>query len=50
MGLARELDAAIASGRAVDDAIVARLARAVLEFQRELTGPGSANTRPPPKS
>jgi len=48
--LARELDAAIASGRAVDDTIVARLARAVLEFQRELTGPGSAIPRPPPKS
>jgi len=50
LDLARELDAAIASGKGVDDAVVARLARAVLEFQRELTSPGSANTRPPPKS
>jgi hypothetical protein len=50
VGLARELDAAIASGKAVDDEIVARLARAVLEFQKDLTGPGSTIPRPPPKS
>jgi hypothetical protein len=49
VSLAREIDAAVAAGRAPDDAIVARLARAVLDFQRELFGSGSTMIRPSPK-
>lgn len=40
--LAREIDAAYAAGKDPDGAVVARLARAVLEFQSELSGTNGA--------
>jgi hypothetical protein len=51
VNLARELDAALARGSTVDGEIVSRLARAVLDFQKELSNPGSTIIRPtPPKT
>lgn len=47
--LAREIDAAVAAGRPPDGAIIARLARAVIDFQRELSGSGSVIRQVPPK-
>jgi hypothetical protein len=49
VSLAREVDAAFARGQVPDSTIVARLARAVLDFQKELSGATAApNSRPPP--
>lgn len=47
VSLAREIDDAVASGKPPDGASIARLARAVLDFQKELAGPGNGITRPP---
>lgn len=44
--LAREVDAAYAAGKTPDSAVVARLARAVLDFQTSLSGSGGAGNRP----
>jgi hypothetical protein len=46
--LAREVDAAFAGGKPPDNTVVARLARAVLDFQRELFGSGTFSNRSPP--
>lgn len=46
--LAREVDASFARGQVPDGTTVARLARAVLDFQKELSGAASANNRTPP--
>jgi hypothetical protein len=45
VNLARDVDAVLASGRTPDITIVARLARAVIDFQRELYGSGSPGIR-----
>lgn len=46
--LAREVDAAFGRGESPDSTIVARLARAVVDFQNELAGgaPASSDRRP----
>jgi len=48
--LAREVDASFARGQVPDSTTVARLARAVLDFQKELSGAPSSRppSRPPP--
>lgn len=48
MSLAREVDAAFARGQVPDGTVVARLARAVLDFQKELSGSPSSRTGAPP--
>lgn len=45
--LAREIDAAFSKGQEPDTTMVSRLARAVVEFQRELTGRVHSSTPPP---
>lgn len=47
VSLAREVDAAFGSGTTADSAIVARLARAVLDFQKDLVGSRPTGNRPP---
>lgn len=46
--LAREVDAAFARGQVPDGTVVARLARAVLDFQKELSGAQSSRAGAPP--
>ncbi len=48
VSLAREVDDDCANGRKPDPTRVARLARAILEFQQGLVGPVKAKTPPPP--
>lgn len=45
--LAREVDASFAKGQVPDNTVVARLARAVLDFQKELSGANSSASRSP---
>jgi hypothetical protein len=47
VALAREVDEDCAAGRKPDLTRVARLARAVIEFQQGLVGPIKATTRTP---
>lgn len=45
--LARDVDAAFANGHPLDGVLVMRLSRAVLDFQKQLVGPGlSTRLRP----
>lgn len=48
VSLAREVDAAFARGQVADTTVVARLARAVLDFQKELSGAQSSRPGVPP--
>jgi hypothetical protein len=50
VSLAREVDAAIVSGKALDMTLVARLARAVLDFEGELNAGPPAGGRTPSRS
>lgn len=47
VSLAREVDAAFAKGKDPDATTVARLARAVVDFQKELSAPNGATRASP---